>query len=81
MAWIPYVADEAAEGLLAEHYRRFREPWGGVDHILRIHSLDPPSLGHHATLYGHLMRGRSPLTRVQRETIALAVSSANDCFY
>jgi alkylhydroperoxidase family enzyme len=81
MAWIPYVSEKAADGLLAEHYRRFREAWGGVDHILRIHSLDPPSLGHHARLYAHLMRGPSPLTRVQREMIALAVSSENGCFY
>jgi alkylhydroperoxidase family enzyme len=82
MAYIPYVPDDEATGLLAELYRRHgagREV--GLDNILRIHSLNPPSLGHHATLYAHLMRGPSPLTRTQREMIALTVSAANDCFY
>ena len=81
MAWIPYVPYDDADGLLARHYERFRAPWGGVDHVIRIHSLNPPSMGHHATLYAHLMRGRSPLSRAQREMIAVAVSAANDCFY
>lgn len=81
MAWIPYVPYDDARGRLAEHYERFREPRGGVDHIIRIHSLNPPSMGHHVTLYAHLMRGPSPLSRVQRETLAVAVSAANDCFY
>ncbi|MEZ4414430.1 MAG: carboxymuconolactone decarboxylase family protein [Gemmatimonadota bacterium] len=51
------------------------------DHILRIHALDPPSLEHHYRLYEHAMRGPSPLSRVEREMIAVVVSAANDCFY
>lgn len=81
MAYIPYVPDEEARGLLRELYRRFRAPWGGVDHIIKIHSLNPPSMAHHVELYRHLMRGPSPLSRAQREMIAVAVSAANDCFY
>jgi alkylhydroperoxidase family enzyme len=52
-----------------------------MDNILRIHSLNPPSMAHHVQLYAHLMRGRSPLTRAQREMIAVTVSAENDCFY
>jgi len=81
MAHIPYVSRAAARGLLADLYRRYAGPGGEVDNILRIHSLNPPSLEHHYRLYAHLMRGRSPLTRVQREMIAVTVSAANDCFY
>ena len=54
---------------------------GHTDNILRIHGLNPPSLDHHLRMYAHLMRGPSPLTRVQREMIAVTVSAANDCFY
>ena len=80
MAHIPYVDDDDAQGLLAELYRRFgRQGW--IDNIIKIHSLNPPSMAHHVDLYAHLMRGPSPLTRVQREMIAVAVSAANDCFY
>jgi uncharacterized peroxidase-related enzyme len=38
-------------------------------------------MGHHVTLYAHLMRGKSPLSRSQREMIAVTVSAENDCFY
>jgi alkylhydroperoxidase family enzyme len=80
MARIPYIDYEAAQGRLAELYARYARE-GEVDNIIRIHSLNPPSMAHHVELYAHLMRGPSPLTRVQREMIAVTVSAANDCFY
>jgi len=81
MAFIPYVPSEQAEGLLAELYARYSDGDGAVDNILRIHSLNPRSLRDHVELYAHLMRGRSPLTRIQREMLAVTVSAENDCFY
>ena len=83
MAFIPYIPYEEAKGVLAELYRKYasRGDAEDVDHIIRIHSLNPPSMAHHVQLYAHLMRGPSPLSRVQREMIAVAVSAANDCFY
>ena len=81
MAFIPYVPYEEATGVLAGLYARHAGARGWIDNILRIHSLNPPSMEHHLQLYAHLMRGRSPLSRVQREMIAITVSAANDCFY
>ena len=81
MAWIRMIRETEAEGELAESYQRYREPSGRVDNILRIHSLNPPSLERHYQLYRHLMRGPSGLTRVERELIAVAVSQKNDCHY
>jgi alkylhydroperoxidase family enzyme len=81
MAHIPYVPYDEARGLLAELYEANRSGHGSVDNILRIHSLNPRSMKDHLHLYSHLMRGRSPLTRVQREMIAVTVSAENDCFY
>jgi alkylhydroperoxidase family enzyme len=81
LAYIPYVPYDEAEGPLADLYERFGAARGGVDNIIRIHSLNPPSMAHHVALYAHLMRGRSPLSRIQREMIAVTVSAANDCFY
>ena len=80
MAHIPYVPYDDADGLLAQLYDRYAHE-GTVDHIIRVHSLNPPSMEHHVRLYAHLMRGRSPLSRAQREMIAVTVSAANDCFY
>ena len=79
MTWIPIVPYGEAEGPLARIYDQL----GGadVDDILRIHSLNPLSMAHHTHLYAHLMRGPGPLTRAQREMIAVTVSAENDCFY
>jgi alkylhydroperoxidase family enzyme len=81
MAFIHHVPHEEARGHLAELYARYSEAGRGIDNILAIHSLNPPSLEHHARLYAHLMRGPSRLSRIQREMIALTVSAVNDCFY
>ncbi|MDC0160063.1 hypothetical protein OAJ07_01220 [Gemmatimonadales bacterium] len=81
MAWIPYITDEDASSVLSQFYHDYSDDAGSLDHILRIHSLNPRSMKDHAELYGHLMRGPSPLTRVQREMIGVAVSVENKCFY
>jgi alkylhydroperoxidase family enzyme len=81
MAFIPYVPYDEADGLLARLYEGYASEHGGVDNILRIHSLNPASMRGHVQYYAHLMRGPSPLSRAQREMIAVVVSAANDCFY
>ncbi len=81
MAWIDMIPESKASGKLLEWYRRLKNTDGAVDNILKIHSLDPPSLEAHYNLYKHLMYGRGGLSRVQREMIAVVVSSLNDCHY
>lgn len=81
MAWIKVIQEDEATGKLAELYRTMIEPWGGVDNILKIHSLNPKSLETHFRLYAHLMRGRSDLSRAQREIIGVVVSALNHCRY
>jgi alkylhydroperoxidase family enzyme len=81
MAWIKIIDEGEADGALKEIYPGMIEPWGGVDNIMKIHSLNPPSLSAHSELYQTLMRGKSDLTRVQREMIAVVVSALNHCHY
>ena len=81
LAWIKIIPEEEAEGDLADQYRQLIEPWGGVDNILKIHSLSPDSLRAHVLLYKTLMYGKSPLKRPQREMIAVVASAANRCHY
>ena len=81
MAHIRYVSPLDGGPELGMLYERYSGPDGVLDNILRIHSLNPPSMEHHFVLYRHLMRGPSPLTRTQREMIAVVVSAENDCFY
>ena len=81
MAWIDIIDEENAEGSLKDQYKELIEPWGGVDNILKIHSLNPESLAAHVKLYRTLMYGKSPLRRTDREMIAVVVSTINQCHY
>jgi alkylhydroperoxidase family enzyme len=54
---------------------------GKVFHIIRIQSLHPRALRASTLLYRELMFGKGPLTRSQREMIAITVSRANRCHY
>ena len=81
MAWIEMIDEEEAKGELKDLYSEMVEPWGGVDNIMKIHSLNPPSLHGHNVLYRTLMRGKSDLSIVQREMIAVVVSAINKCVY
>ena len=81
MAWIAEIDEREAEGLLKDQYSKLKEPWGGIDNILKIHSLNPESLAAHVQLYKTVMFGKSPIPRIDREMIALMVSSINQCHY
>lgn len=81
MSWIKIIHEAEAEGLLERFYQRYREPDGRVDNILKVHSLRPRSMKAHFDLYALLMRGRSFLTRAQREMIAVVASTLNHCHY
>ena len=81
MAWIGAVDESEATGELKDQYDNIMKPKGMVDNILKIHSLNPPSLHGHYRFYRSLMYGKSPLSRIQREMIAVTVSAVNQCFY
>ncbi len=82
-AWIE-THDEDATDLdpaLRDLYAGMRDPSGHVDNILKIHSLHPASLQVHYDFYKLVMYGRSPLSRIQREMIAVVTSATNQCHY
>ena len=79
-AWIEVIPPDEAEGDLAEAYREIgaRER---VANVIGLHALHPAGMRAHVELYRTLMFGPSPLSRAQRESLAVVVSAANDCFY
>lgn len=79
-AWIPLVGPEEAGGELAATYRRIGAG-SRVANVIGIHSLHPSAMEAHLELYRTLMFGSSPLSRAEREALAVVVSAANDCFY
>ena len=52
-----------------------------LPNILASHSLNNDALRAHLGLYRTIMYGDSPLTRAEREAIAVAVSATNSCHY
>lgn len=81
MAWIKVIKEAEAEGKLKDIYKRLTAPWGGVDNILKIHSLNPRSLDGHYEFYKILMAGSKDLPKFKREMIAVTVSVLNHCVY
>ncbi|MEE8585350.1 MAG: carboxymuconolactone decarboxylase family protein [Acidobacteriota bacterium] len=51
------------------------------DNILRIHGVNPGVLRGHLSLYRAIMHAESPLSRAQREMLAVVVSALNGCHY
>ncbi len=80
MAYIEYASDEE-DPALAAVYVRVTGGRGRPANILRVHSLHPASLATHHAYYREIMFGASPLSRAQREMIAVAVSQINRCRY
>ena len=81
MAWIKVIDEGSAEGRLKDTYERYTAPWGGVDNILKIHSLNPKSLDGHYEFYKILMTSSRDLPKAKREMIAVTVSALNHCVY
>lgn len=81
MPWIRTISEGEASGLLGQIYADARQRAGRLFEVIRISSLNPPVLRAFVEMYKALMHGPSPLSRAQREMIAVVVSRLNDCHY
>ena len=81
MAYIETIGSGDADGELKRIYDEATRRAGKVFGILRLQSLNPAVLAASTAMYKAIMFGPSPLSRVEREAIAVTVSRSNDCFY
>ncbi|HEX2162443.1 MAG TPA: carboxymuconolactone decarboxylase family protein [Thermoanaerobaculia bacterium] len=81
MPWIRTVPPDEAEGELARHYRAATERAGRVWNVVSLMSPNPRALDASMGMYRALLHGESPLSRGQREMIAVVVSATNHCVY
>lgn len=72
---------EDATGLTKREYDAAIRRAGRVWNIVSVQSQLPEVMRDSIRLYQTIMFGESPLTRAQREMIAVVTSSKNDCFY
>jgi uncharacterized peroxidase-related enzyme len=66
---------------LQRYFARCREKLGYVPNVLASYAFDAAKLQAFVAFYNDLMLADSPLTKLEREMIAVVVSSANRCFY
>jgi alkylhydroperoxidase family enzyme len=81
VAWIKTIPENQAEGELRREYEAAIRRAGRVWNIVKLMSLNPSTLRASMDVYVAAMHGASPLTRAQREMLAVVVSRANDCHY
>jgi uncharacterized peroxidase-related enzyme len=76
------IADPATldEDLTAV-YAKCVEKLGLVPNVLRAYSLRPQKLRNFMAMYNELMLAPSGLSKLEREMVAVVVSSANRCYY
>lgn len=81
MAHVDVTGPDEADGLLRQIYQQRIAGAGRLWNIVSVQCHNPASLRESMRLYGSVMFGESPLTRAQREMIAVVTSQANDCHY
>ena len=62
-------------------FDRCVEKLGIVPNVLATYSQNQPKLRNFMAMYNELMLARSGLTKLEREMVAVVVSSANRCYY
>jgi uncharacterized peroxidase-related enzyme len=81
MNWIRVIEEAQATGLLKELYEEHSKRTGRILNIWKVQSLNPKAFELHSSMYKNLMYGKSGLSRVEREMMALVVSVLNHCIY
>jgi uncharacterized peroxidase-related enzyme len=73
-------AGELSEATKA-YFEKCREKLGLVPNVLLSYTFDEKKLRAFTDMYNDLMLGESGLSKLEREMIAVAVSSVNRCYY
>ena len=81
IAWLRVPAEEDAPPGVKALNDKAVEKLGFVPNVLRVYALRPQHLELWNAFYDDLMRGDSGLTKVQREMLAVVVSTTNHCHY
>ena len=66
---------------LKAYFKKCEEKLGLIPNVLKAYSFDSDKLRGFMAMYNDLMLADSDLSKLEREMIAVAVSSINNCFY
>jgi uncharacterized peroxidase-related enzyme len=66
---------------MAAYFKKCQDKLGFVPNVLAAYAFDSTKLETFVAMYNDLMLGESGLSKLEREMIAVAVSSQNRCYY
>src|SRR5215472_14271835 len=75
------LADAELTPAMRAYFDKCIEKLGFVPNVLKAYAFDMPKLEAFVAMYNDLMLAPSGLTKLEREMIAVAVSSVNRCYY
>ncbi|MBV9955350.1 MAG: peroxidase-related enzyme [Pseudolabrys sp.] len=82
---VPVIALNLAGGKLSPamtaYFKKCQDKLGFIPNVLAAYAFDNTKLEAFVALYNDLMLGESGLSKLEREMIAVAVSSQNRCYY
>ncbi len=78
---IPLPAKTALDADMRDYFTLCEDKLGFVPNVLACYSFDQTKLRAFVNFYNDLMLGESVLSKLEREMIAVVVSSANHCYY
>ena len=78
---LPLGDPAALDDDLKAAYAKCIEKLGFVPNVLQAYSLRPQKLRNFMAMYNELMLAPSGLSKLEREMVAVVVSSANRCYY
>jgi uncharacterized peroxidase-related enzyme len=81
MAHIHVLSYDETSGVARREYDAAQRRAGRIWNIVSIQSQLPEVMRDSMKIYQSIMYGPSPLTRAQREMMAVVTSQANDCHY
>ncbi len=82
---MPIIALDLPKGTLSPamtaYFQKCQDKLGFIPNVLAAYAFDNAKLEAFAAMYNDLMLGDSGLSKLEREMIAVAVSSHNRCYY
>jgi uncharacterized peroxidase-related enzyme len=78
---LPIPKRSALDADLRKYFAACDEKLGFLPNVLKVYSFDQKKLRAFIGMYNELMLGDSRLSPLEREMIAVVVSSANRCYY
>lgn len=81
MPHVHVLSYDETTGVARREYDAAQRLAGRIWNIVSIQSQLPEVMRDSMRLYSSIMYGPSPLSRAQREMIAVATSQTNDCHY